>query len=124
MDAVVARLGGDEFGLLLRDVAQEAGASSLLTAVQHTLSAAMRARFPDLPVGASVGGAFHPAHGVDTSTLLHCADLAMYQAKHETHRVELYQPWFDHDLLSATDARTVSRAARSRSVPGDHRSAQ
>jgi diguanylate cyclase (GGDEF)-like protein len=81
-DGVVARLGGDEFAVLLPgddDVADRA------VAVGRRVLAAL-----DLPVdldgtparvGGSLGVSLAPEHGTDASTLLRCADTAMYRAK-------------------------------------------
>ena len=77
----VARLGGDEFTVILGSV----GAASKVSAVVDRILAAMhtpvRLGGRDHHVHASIGIAMFPGDGQDIDTLLHNADLAMYQAK-------------------------------------------
>jgi len=76
----VARLGGDEFAVLLPGDAQ-AGAQ---IAAQKLLAALDRPFSIDgygIGVGASIGVAVFPEHGLDAQTLLRRADVAMYVAK-------------------------------------------
>ena len=77
----VVRLGGDEFAVLLPDLASERTAD----AVAQRLVAAVRQPvvLADLSVevDVSIGLALAPRHGSDLSTLLRCADVAMYEAK-------------------------------------------
>ncbi|CAI6042361.1 sensor domain-containing diguanylate cyclase [Cohnella sp. JJ-181] len=75
------RLGGDEFAILLpggeRAWDPEATAASLLAG----LTGYRGAISPDSPVTVSIGIAYWPDHGYDTTALLHAADVAMYQSK-------------------------------------------
>lgn len=77
----LARLGGDEFLILLdtsagndfiiriaEDVIQQLTRPFVLGAVQ-------------VEIGASIGIAHYPEHGITADSLIHAADLAMYQAK-------------------------------------------
>ncbi|WP_372594925.1 putative bifunctional diguanylate cyclase/phosphodiesterase [Actinotalea sp.] len=95
---VVARLGGDEFVVLLHQVA-DVDAARL---VGERLLAALDSPFPvdglDLDVGASLGIAVSPEHGVDVATLLQHADVAMYAAKAKQSGIAVYDP--RHDLNS------------------------
>lgn len=81
-EALVARVGGDEFNLLFpcpRPTA-EAGialARRLLEAIAEPIGHEGRA----LSLSASVGVARFPLDAGDLSTLVSCADLAMYEAK-------------------------------------------
>ena len=76
----VGRLGGDEFALVV-----EGADETLLEAMADTVLRAIRRPFEieglTLQVKASVGGALAPQHAADPSTLLRCADVAMYEAK-------------------------------------------
>jgi len=76
----VARMGGDEFAVLLPAAdAKHAGMASRM------LLQALRSPFAveehNLGIGASLGIALYPEHGVDASALMQRADVAMYSAK-------------------------------------------
>ena len=79
-DYTLARLGGDEFALLSDRTLDDDGsalAESVLGAFHDPFDiAGLKIR-----VGASIGIALSPDHGRDTSTLMRCADIAMYNAK-------------------------------------------
>jgi diguanylate cyclase (GGDEF)-like protein/PAS domain S-box-containing protein len=78
----VARLGGDEFVIVLDAVTDEA---AMLVAL-HTVLAKIQQPFSfelqPLQISASIGVALFPAHGLDQTSLLAAADMAMYKAKH------------------------------------------
>ncbi len=78
---VVARIGGDEFAVVLPEACAEE-----VVAVARKLSEQIAAIQVDCLsqrhlVGASIGIALFPDHGVDATELLAKADMAMYQAK-------------------------------------------
>ena len=80
----LARLGGDEFVAVLEDITL-AGDAALVAA--SLIDQASRP-FPlsgdhTAHVGCSIGIALFPDDGVDADELLHCADLALYQAKEQ-----------------------------------------
>lgn len=78
----VGRLGGDEFVTVLTGLrgagAGSAIAQKLLDAVGEPCQVG---HTTPLPVTASIGIAFYPDHGADATTLVHRADVAMYEAK-------------------------------------------
>jgi diguanylate cyclase (GGDEF)-like protein len=76
----VARIGGDEFAIVLSDVTQEQ-AVSISEKIGARLSSEFIVATHKFNIGCSVGVAMYPEHGVDSSALLKCADLAMYVAK-------------------------------------------
>lgn len=81
--ALLFRLGGDEFAILLpaggRGWDPERTAAELLAGLTGHRGAIL----PDSPVTVSIGIAYWPDHGGDTTTLLHAADTAMYRAKEQ-----------------------------------------
>jgi diguanylate cyclase (GGDEF)-like protein len=77
----VARMGGDEFAILLPAVSDKHA-----TMAARMLLQALRTPFQvdeqSLDIGASIGVALYPDHGVDANILIQRADVAMYSAKH------------------------------------------
>ncbi len=88
-NAMVCRLGGDEFAVLVPDIE-----STAVLIVAHialrTFAAPLTADGVRIDVGASIGVAVAPEHGLDVSTLLRRADVALYTAKEERNAVRLY----------------------------------
>ncbi|MWL87840.1 bifunctional diguanylate cyclase/phosphodiesterase [Cupriavidus sp. SW-Y-13] len=84
-DAVAGRLSGDEFAILLPDHAQDralAAAHALLDALSAPVVLTHGHRLiPSASIGISVLGGPGGDGGRDRATLLHHADLAVYQAK-------------------------------------------
>ncbi len=76
----VARLGGDEIAIVLPS-ADHHLAPRLAEQILQTLEAPVELEGHTLRVGASLGIAYGPDHGMDANTLLRCADVAMYVAK-------------------------------------------
>lgn len=86
----VARLGGDEFALVLPR-ADVAGARVVAGEIAAALAEPIDALGYQAQVGASIGIAVAPDHGLDVATLVRCADLAMYQAKRGKLGIAVYQ---------------------------------
>ena len=78
----LARLGGDEFAMLQPE-ADADRASDAGRAVCALLADPFLVGDHQVVVGASIGVALSPADGLDATTLLRCADLALYRAKAE-----------------------------------------
>ncbi|WP_109118758.1 EAL domain-containing protein [Azospirillum sp. TSO22-1] len=101
-DGFAARLGGDEFAVVLPGAGPEEAkgwALEFLTALRRPFTLeGMR-----LDVGASIGIAVYPQDGRDSSTLLRCADVAMYVAKRK-------QTGWSHYMAQA-DTHSASRLA-------------
>jgi diguanylate cyclase (GGDEF)-like protein len=91
---LIARLGGDEFAIVLP--ATDAGGA---VHAARTLIGALD--FPILvdghafSIGGSIGIALTPEHGFDVTTLLRCADVAMYVAKRSQSGHAEYSPKID-----------------------------
>jgi diguanylate cyclase (GGDEF)-like protein len=77
---LVARLGGDEFTVLL-DALPDAAAERIAEKLVRTLAQPFFYNDIELEVGCSIGIAFVPPHRPDFESLLHAADMAMYEAK-------------------------------------------
>ena len=77
----VARLGGDEFALLLPDQQEGANVDRVAESLVYALMRPFDIDGQIATIGASVGIAMYPEHGVDLESLLHAADGAMYKVK-------------------------------------------
>ncbi len=96
----VARLGGDEFAIIVYDTDETVGravAERLCMSISHSIDLGGLS----LEAEASIGLAMCPAHGTDGGTLLRRADVAMYTAKANRTRVEVYSPARDMNSADA-----------------------
>jgi diguanylate cyclase len=80
---LLARLGGDEFILLLSEITAAEDAERVGRRVLAALEKPVVVGGHELTVTVSIGVALYPTHGGDVETLMKCADMAMYCAKHE-----------------------------------------
>jgi diguanylate cyclase (GGDEF)-like protein/PAS domain S-box-containing protein len=78
----VSRQGGDEFIALLPDLKSPQEAMPICRALLRALSTPFEVEGHTLHLSASIGVASSPADSMDIDTLLRCADMAMYEAKH------------------------------------------
>ena len=76
----VARMGGDEFAILLPAVSDKHATMAARMLLQ-ALRTPFRVDEQSLDIGASIGVALYPDHGVDANILIQRADVAMYAAK-------------------------------------------
>lgn len=79
---MVGRLGGDEFVILLPHL--DASRHREAIVAQHvvdSISRPFQVNAFELSISPSIGIAYFPEHADDVDTLIHAADLAMYQAK-------------------------------------------
>jgi diguanylate cyclase (GGDEF)-like protein len=91
----VARLGGDEFALLLPT--QGAGDAMLVARrLLEALEAPIVLQGQPVDIGASIGIAACPEHGVEVNQIMSRADIAMYVAKQANSGVALFEPRFEH----------------------------
>ena len=79
----VARLGGDEFALLLHGIGSEGEAARMARKVLRSLAEPFHLGDAHMGMGASIGIALCPRHGLSLDALLSQADQAMYRAKQE-----------------------------------------
>ena len=105
--ALIARLGGDEFACILPfSPGQRDTIDRLAAQITATLGH---------PITASVGIAqSDPATPIDSATLLHRADIALYQAKQHSPATAL---WFDPSMESALRYRCELETAMRAAIP-------
>lgn len=77
----IGRQGGDEFVILLEHPEHPESAGVVSRKLIDSLSQPFQIQDKTLSIGASVGIAVYPKDGGDAQTLLHHADLALYEAK-------------------------------------------
>lgn len=94
----VARLGGDEFAILLAG-ASIGEAQRLGEAILRALEAPMTLEEQIVDIAASIGIATCPDHGSESSTLLRCADVAMYEAKRKSAGIAIWDDNYDQHSL-------------------------
>ncbi|MFN2526087.1 MAG: putative bifunctional diguanylate cyclase/phosphodiesterase [Actinomycetota bacterium] len=91
----VARLGGDEFAVLLPNIGSAEAARRVAKKIQSALERPFRINAMSLDVEASIGITLYPEHGEDVEGLIRRADVAMYVAKDERTKIQVYSP--EHD---------------------------
>ena len=80
----LARLGADEFGVLMPTGASVAGATGMADRLLEALVAPYMIHDQKIAVGASIGIAIAPKHGMDSSILLRHAESACHDAKRDS----------------------------------------
>jgi diguanylate cyclase (GGDEF)-like protein len=91
---LIARLGGDEFAIVL-PATDAAGAIYAARTLLGALDAPTLVDDHAFSIGGSIGIALTPEHGDDVTTLLRCADVAMYVAKRSQSGLAEYTPEVD-----------------------------
>jgi diguanylate cyclase (GGDEF)-like protein/PAS domain S-box-containing protein len=95
-DDLLARLGGDEFAVLVGGGRGAEAGLELARRLSEALSQEFVLSGVPVHVEASIGIARHPVDGGDATTLLRCADSAMYAAKDLSTELELFDGKRDH----------------------------
>jgi diguanylate cyclase (GGDEF)-like protein len=91
---LIARLGGDEFAIVL-PATDAGGAIDTARSLLGALDAPLLVNDHAFSIGGSIGIALTPEHGFDVTTLLRCADVAMYVAKRSQSGHAEYSPEVD-----------------------------
>jgi diguanylate cyclase (GGDEF)-like protein len=92
-EAFIARWGGDEFVVVLRAPECRRAAWELAEGLARKADEPFVVDGNELTVGASTGIAVYPDNGRDASTLIRCADTAMYRAKESDEtRIVYFEP--------------------------------
>ena len=79
----LARFGGDEFAVLLPPPVDIETAAGMAERLIESMQSPFVIDGLSLDIGVSIGAAMHPEHGADLDSLIHNADVAMYEAKRE-----------------------------------------
>lgn len=82
-DALISRLGGDEFAILIDNIAEDENLASLAENLQRCFARPVDLDGQNAECTASIGIAVAPGDGIDDTTLMKNADLALYRAKRE-----------------------------------------
>ncbi len=78
---VISRFGGDEFTVLLPCIKTKEEVAAVANNILESLLLPFSLLSNEIIIGASIGIGLYPDDGKDASTLLSCADNAMYSAK-------------------------------------------
>lgn len=91
----ISRLGGDEFAIIYTRVRSERDVYWLAELMLSTMRSPFDIEGIKVEIEGSIGISLAPAHGTSPSSLLRCADVAMYRAKKVIKRYCLYD--VEHD---------------------------
>ncbi len=111
----VARLGGDEFGIVMPADGEDDVRETALR-VHDAVEEPFEIGGVALAVKTSVGGVLFPDDATDSDTLVRFADVAMYAAKRNRSRIELYTPAAD---VSSRESLTLGSELRRALDEGD-----
>ncbi len=100
-DDMVGRMGGDEFACLLMNVPEGQFLGQIACKLFDAISATVKIGEVAFNVRPSIGVATASTAGLTAASLLHRADLAMYQAKREQTGYAFYSA--DQDIDGASD---------------------
>ena len=106
----VARLGGDEYAILL-PTATPSAARKVVNALQLALEAPMDIEGQLVDIQGSFGIATSPEHSADPTTLMRCADIAMYKAKQDNLGFAEYDTRYDENTLDRLSLMSELREA-------------
>ncbi|MFQ6005568.1 MAG: EAL domain-containing protein [Woeseia sp.] len=77
---VAGRFGADEFACLFPAIPSEDALEELVNAVRKTVEKPFLINGRELFLKASIGVAWHPAHGPDANTVFRCAEAALHRS--------------------------------------------
>jgi diguanylate cyclase (GGDEF)-like protein len=99
----VARLGGDELALIIERAENNETLELTCARVQAALGRTIKVKSVEINLAASMGAALYPQDARTASELLRCADIAMYEAKHDLRPFSRYSQAMDNftpDMLA------------------------
>lgn len=83
----VSRIGGDEFVILIFGLENEADYTATAERISRSINQPMTVEGTAVTVGASIGVALYPKHGLTQAALIAASDSAMYVAKRQSYSV-------------------------------------
>ncbi len=95
-NAIVARLGGDEFAVFIENYSSQSAVSDFAKNLMEAIKSPFEIRELELIVGGSVGISLYPFNSTTVSSLMRCADVAMYKAKNDSRDFCIYDSDQDH----------------------------
>jgi len=93
---ILSRLGGDEFAVFMSRCDEGQQADSLAKVIENQIKQVIVIEGLQMAVGCSSGIALVPDHGHDVTSLLRCADIAMYESKTRGDGPEFYNNDIDN----------------------------
>jgi len=106
----IARLGGDEFTLLMEDLEDIYKIGEISKKLISIISKPMYIKEHELYVSVSIGASFYPEDGMDSKSLLRCADSAMYSAKKTGNNLfHFYKPEMTEQAIERVTLETSIR---------------
>lgn len=87
-----SRLGGDEFCCILQNVDSLKDITVCIDKIIDEITRPILVEGKVVKIGGAIGVARYPDHGTDSTTLLSNADQAMYNAKRNHRKFEIYAP--------------------------------
>ncbi len=106
----ISRFGGDEFTVMLPNIESVEEVSDVATRILESLLVPITLSSCEITISASIGISIYPDNGQDASTLLSCADNAMYRAK-ESGRAS-FQFYTDQMQVDAQERVALERELR------------
>lgn len=94
--AILARLGGDEFAIFVENFSERSEVAALAAALMKAIKTPFAINELELVIGGSIGISLYPENAESVSSLLRCADVAMYQAKKDSVDYCMYSLSQDH----------------------------
>lgn len=88
--AVVGRFGSDEFACLLPAIADHSEMEAKLQTIREAIEEPFVIRGRDVWIKASIGVAWHPAHGDDADRVFRCAESALHRAMRKLNSTVVY----------------------------------
>jgi len=114
-NAYLCRLGGDEFAIVMPSIQNLEQVTSFARTVLQEIKQAFDLGQLHVEVSASMGISSFPDHGNDAATLIRCADIAMYKAKHSPGGILSYSA----DLDEGSPRRLAIMAAMNNGLKQD-----
>lgn len=79
----VSRVGGDEFWILLTNMPDKGSIIAIAENLIEAVAAPYKLQGEQVTIGASIGVALYPDHGVSPQELVNLADQTMYEIKRQ-----------------------------------------